>query len=58
MWYHIKARDMDMFKPEGKVLTFWLWANDKKDLDVMLKKKHNIVDIEWIKEEIPPFVKG
>ena len=55
MWFHIKARDMDMFKPEGKVLTFWLWADSRERLDILLKSK-NMTDIEWIKEhEKSPF---
>ena len=55
MWYHIRAKDMDIDKPNGMIITFWLWADDRKDLDDMLKRKHNIVDIEWIKQEKPPF---
>ena len=55
MWYHIKAKDIDIDNPNGQILTFWLWANNKKDLDDILSKKDNIVDIQWIKQEKPPF---
>ena len=56
MWYKIKARDMGMLKPEGKVLTFWLWADSREHLDTLLKNK-NMADIEWVKQDTPPFVK-
>ena len=56
MWFHIRAKDMRLDKPNGIVIEFWLWANNKKDLDDMLSKKQYIKEIEWIKEEIPPFV--
>ena len=55
MWYHIKAKDMDIDKPNGHILTFWLWAESREGLDNLLKKKNNIVDIQWIKQEKPPF---
>ena len=45
--YHIKARDMSIFKPEGKVITFWLWAENEDKLRELLKQK-GIKDIEWI----------
>ena len=51
MWYKIRARDMSMFKPEGKVLEFYLGADSRKELDKILKDKSEITDIEWIKEE-------
>jgi len=53
-WFHIKARDMDIFQPDGKVITFWLWGVSETDIRHMLSKK-NIKDIEWIKKETPPF---
>jgi len=48
--YHIRARDMSIFKPEGKVITFWLWAENEDKLREVLKEK-NIKDIEWITQE-------
>jgi hypothetical protein len=54
-WFHIKARDMDIFEPDGKVITFWLWGVSETDIRHILSKK-NIKDIEWIKKKTPPFV--
>ena len=52
--YHIKARDMRIFKPEGKVITFWLWSENEDKLRELLKQK-GIKDIEWIiQEEFKP----
>mgnify|MGYP003388769418 FL=1 len=53
-WFHIKARDMDIFQPDGKVITFWLWGVSETDIRHMLSKK-DIKDIEWIKKKTPPF---
>ena len=50
MWYRISARDMSMFKPEGKVLEFYLGADSREKLDEILKEKSEITDIEWSKE--------
>ena len=52
--YHVRARDMRIFKPEGKVITFWLWAENEDKLSKLLKEK-GIKDIEWIiQEEFKP----
>ena len=52
--YHIRARDMRIFKPEGKVITFWLWAENEEKLRKILKEQ-DIRDIEWIiQEEFKP----
>ena len=48
--YHIRARDMSIFKPEGKVIEFWLWAENEDKLREVLKQK-GIKDIEWITQE-------
>tara|TARA_R110002020_G_scaffold3623_3_gene16117 strand:- start:3563 stop:3736 length:174 start_codon:yes stop_codon:yes gene_type:complete len=54
-WFHIKARAIDICKPDGKVITFWLWGKDKKQItDLVLSKKYK--DIEWIREEKPSFI--
>ena len=53
-WFHIKDRDMDIFQPDGKVITFWLWGVSETDIRHILSKK-NIKDIEWIKKKTPPF---
>ena len=55
MWFHIKARDMSIFKPKGKVVTFWLGGDSEKEIrKILKKKKYN--KIEWIREETPPFI--
>ena len=56
-WFHIKAKDVDIntHKPNGKVITFWLWGKDKKHITKLVLSK-NYKDIEWIKEETPPFI--
>ena len=46
---------MSMFKPEGKVLEFYLVADSREKLDEILKEKSEITDIEWIKEEPTAF---
>ena len=52
--YHIRARDMRIFKPDGKVITFWLYAENEDKLRKLLKEK-DIKDIEWIiQEEFKP----
>ena len=56
VWYHIKL------KPSAdNVLsktTFWLGADTVLEVLKILKKKHKIneKDVEWIKQETPPFV--
>ena len=52
--YHIRARDMRIFMPEGKVIEFWLYAENEDKLRELLKEK-DIRDIEWIiQEEFKP----
>ena len=52
--YHIRARDMRILTPEGKVIEFWLWAENEDKLRELLKEK-DIKDIEWIiQEEFKP----
>ena len=52
--YHIRARDMSIFKPDGKVITFWLCAENEDKLRELLDKK-GFKDIEWIiQEEFKP----
>ena len=55
MWYHIKI------KPGNGLLsksTFWLGGKGKEDILKILKKKHKLTenDVEWIKQETPPFI--
>ena len=54
-WFHIKAKATDICKPIGKVMTFWLWGENVKQITkLVISKKYQ--DIEWIKEETPPFI--
>ena len=41
MWYKVRARDNRIFKPDGKVLTFSIWADsDEKFWELMKEKEH------------------
>jgi len=51
MWFHIKALDTKI----NKVTTFWLGGDSEKEIRKILKKK-KITQIEWIREETPPFL--
>ena len=51
MWFHIKAYDTSI----KKTITFWLDGNSEKEIRKILKKK-KITQIEWIREETPPFI--
>ena len=51
MWFHIRAYNTSI----KKTVTFWLGADSREDLDKILKKK-KIKQIEWIREETPPFI--
>ena len=52
MWFHIKAYETSI----EKTITFWLGADSREDLDKILKNKKHITNIEWIREETPPFI--
>ena len=47
-WFHIRARDMSIWKPDGRVITFWLWGDSEQHIRELLDKK-SYKDIEWIK---------
>ena len=51
----IRDRCMDIFKPDGKVIKFWLSGNSENHIRDIITKK-NYKDIEWIRKEIPPFI--
>ena len=55
MWYHIKARAMDIYKPKGKVITFWLSGDTEEEIRKLVLKK-GCIDIKWIKQEEPTFI--
>ena len=57
MWFHIRARDTNMYKPKGKVIQFWLVGETEKDIRRILDDKGCYTDIEWIREEIPDWEK-
>ena len=41
MWYKVRARDNRIFKPDGKVLTFSIWADsDEKFWELTKEKEH------------------
>ena len=56
MWFHIKL------KPSAdNVLsktTFWLGGDSEEEIYKILKRKHklNKQDVEWVKQETPPFI--
>ena len=56
MWYNIKL------KPSANNVlsktTFWLGADSEEKIYKILKRKHKInkQDVEWIKQETPPFI--
>ena len=56
VWYHIKLKE-SVNDPLSKT-TFWLGADSEEDIYKILKKKHKIKkqDVEWIKQETPPFI--
>ena len=55
VWYHIKI------KPDNGILSkvpFWLGADSEEEIYKILKRKQklNKEDVEWVREETPPFV--
>ena len=56
VWYHIKL------KPGAAIVLsktpFWLGANSEEEIYKILKRKHKInkQDVEWVKQETPPFI--
>ena len=55
MLYHIKL------KPSAHIILskapFWLGGDSEEEIYKILKRKHKInkEDVEWIKQETPPF---
>jgi len=54
-WYHIKARYMNFDKPNGMVIKFWVFGKSENYVKDIIAKK-NYKNIEWIKQEEPPFI--
>ena len=56
VWYHIKLKEhVDNLLSKTP---FWLGADSEEKIYKILKRKHKInkQDVEWIKQETPPFV--
>jgi hypothetical protein len=53
-WYHIKGRDTTIYKPYGKVITFWLWGDSETHIKELCSLK-GVRSIEWIRKEEPSF---
>ena len=51
MWFHIRAYATSIEKP----YTFWLGGDSEEEIKKILKKK-KYTNIEWIREETPPFI--
>ena len=49
MWYRVKARDNRIFLPEGKVITFSIWAETDREFWKLMKQK-NITEVKIIKK--------
>ena len=49
-WYRCKARDMNIFKPDGIVLKFWIGGTDEDSVRKVLIEK-GCIEIEYIKED-------
>jgi len=46
VWYKVRARDNTIFKPDGKIITFSIWADsDEKFWELMKEKNHTEVKI-------------
>jgi len=46
---------MNFDKPNGMVIKFWVSGNSENYIrDIIVKK--NYKDIEWIRQETPPFI--
>ncbi len=40
MWYRVEARDNDIFKPKGKVITFSIWSETDRNFWKLMKEKN------------------
>ena len=57
VWYHIKLKESVTSTSLSKT-TFWLGSDSEEEIYKILKRKHKInkTDVEWIKQETPPFI--
>ena len=55
MWYHIKIKPGNGIPSKT---TFWLGGDSEEEIYKILKRKHKInkENVEWIKQETPPFI--
>ena len=55
VWYHIKIKPGNGIHSKS---TFWLGTDSEEKIYKILKRKHKInkKDVEWIKQETPPFI--
>ena len=51
MWYKVRARDNRIFKPDGKVLTFSIWAETDRQFWKLMKEK-DITEVKIIKKTL------
>ena len=49
MWYKVRARDNTIFKPDGKVIKFSIWAETDKKFWKLMKDK-NMTEVKIIKK--------
>ena len=49
MWYKVRARDNRIFKPDGKVLTFSIWADTDEKFWELMKEK-DMTEVKIIKK--------
>ena len=57
VWYHIKLKESVTSTSLSKT-TFWLGGDSEEEIYKILKRKHklNKQDVEWVKQETPPFI--
>ena len=49
-WFRVKARCNDIYKPNGKIIRFYISGVDESDVrEVIIKKGYT--DIEYIRED-------
>ena len=51
-WYHIKAT---ITCTVDRIITFWLWGDSESDIKNKVLTKGYYKDIQWIRQEEPPF---
>ena len=49
MWYRVRAKDNTIFKPDGKVIKFSIWAETDKKFWKLMKEK-NMTEVKIIKK--------